>query len=231
MSEEKGKIARALDWVLNNAGFLAGVVTAGGFVVIILVMFFNQPFFERLADKEVARGLITFLVALSTVGLALILITYLIASKQENGDVVKENYQMGKEILNSMIGVLGTIIGFYFGSTINQNPVSNVSDQEKPLKIISAKVEPDTIEVGGDFKVTAEISGGVAPYEYGISFIPNEGLVKKKDLPTDGVINEKYTLPDNYDPDRQLWVMLQIKDQVGGSQDNISNPILINVSK
>jgi len=68
---------------------------------------------------NVARGLITFLVAMVTVAIALILTLSAVLS---NSTDYKERFALGKEVLTIFIGVLGTIIGFYFGSVKGEPP-------------------------------------------------------------------------------------------------------------
>jgi hypothetical protein len=74
----------------------------------------GQSFLLRLADQPVARGLITFLIAITTVGIAIILaISTLVLAEGDAGD---KRFDRGKQVLSTLIGVLGTIVGFYFGS-------------------------------------------------------------------------------------------------------------------
>ncbi|PZR84166.1 MAG: hypothetical protein DLM68_13250 [Hyphomicrobiales bacterium] len=49
-------------------------------------------------------------------GIAFTLIIYLATSQAETADL-KERFAFSKEVLTSLIGILGTIIGFYFGAT------------------------------------------------------------------------------------------------------------------
>ena len=69
---------------------------------------------QALADKELARGLITFLVAVTTVGIAFVVIVYVTLGKHAE---VKAMFPLAKDVLAVFMGVLGTIVGFYFGST------------------------------------------------------------------------------------------------------------------
>ncbi|MDP3077047.1 PASTA domain-containing protein [Bradyrhizobium sp.] len=80
----------------------------------------KQVFLKTLAEKEVARGLITFLIALATVGIAIILaISTLVLNEGPDGD---KRFDRGKQVLSVLIGVLGTIVGFYFGSADSSTP-------------------------------------------------------------------------------------------------------------
>jgi hypothetical protein len=68
---------------------------------------------DALKDQDTARGLITFLIALTTVAIALILALSTILSNDS-----KERFAAGKEILTILIGVLGTIVGFILGQRL-----------------------------------------------------------------------------------------------------------------
>ena len=87
---------------------------------------------SELASIEQARGLITFLFAVATVGIALVIVLAVFlstGSKEEIG----ERFQMGKDILAVLIGVFGTIIGFYFGSEIaSERPQPNPATVSAP---------------------------------------------------------------------------------------------------
>src|SRR5262249_55507127 len=83
-------------------------------VIVHIVTKDGQAFLATLARKEVARGLITFLVAISTVGIAIILaVSTLVISEGDEGD---KRFDRAKQVLTTLIGVLGTIVGFYFGA-------------------------------------------------------------------------------------------------------------------
>jgi hypothetical protein len=89
-----------------------------GIAVIWLIAYIvtqeKQVFLRTLADKEIARGLITFLIAITTVGIAIILaISTLVLTEGPEGD---KRFDRGKQVLSVLIGVLGTIVGFYFGA-------------------------------------------------------------------------------------------------------------------
>ena len=91
---------------------LLGIIVLG--VIVYIVTQTGQSFLTKLADKEVARGLITFLIAIATVGIAIILaISTLVLTEGDEGD---KRFDRGKQVLTVLIGVLGTIVGFYFGS-------------------------------------------------------------------------------------------------------------------
>lgn len=76
------------------------------FVVILWYGIYSGSFDN--IDK--ARGLITYLVAVSTVGIATLAILTAMVVRD-----FKERFAAAKEVLTILVGILGTIIGFYFG--------------------------------------------------------------------------------------------------------------------
>jgi hypothetical protein len=129
------------------AALLAGVFLGGGRFLILL------------KDSEISRGLITFLVALTTVLLAIILALYAITA--EDKESVKERFSLGKEVLTTLVGILGTVLGFYFGS----------ADKSLPNQLAIAE-----LKFHGQQLMT-HISGGTPPYRYSIT-APNQQFSK-----------------------------------------------------
>lgn len=127
--------ATVAGWV-SNVYFWA-VLLGGGVIFLLFSHALNGDMLERLASIEQARGLITFLFAVATVGIALVIVLAVFlstGSKEEIG----ERFQMGKDILAVLIGVFGTIIGFYFGSEIaSERPLPNPA-------VVSASPAGDT---------------------------------------------------------------------------------------
>jgi hypothetical protein len=78
---------------------------------------------QNLQNGLYARGLITYLFAVGTIGGVVVLI--LAALTSPGGDEAKENFARAKEVLSLLLGIFGTIIGFYFGSI--------KSEQEGPV--------------------------------------------------------------------------------------------------
>lgn len=72
-----------------------------------------EPLLSRLADLETSRGLITFVFTVGVIALALIIVTANVTSSDGEG----ARFERSKEILTSLIAILGTILGFYFGKT------------------------------------------------------------------------------------------------------------------
>ena len=84
---------------------VASIITAG--------VFFSEGFLPLLADPDVARGLVTFLFSFATIA---VFVISAIAIFWVNPEEVDRRASYAKELLAVMIGVFGTILGFYFGS-------------------------------------------------------------------------------------------------------------------
>lgn len=134
-NENDGKVKResVLQRISNLYPYLPQI--AMGIVGIIAILAITAIIYSgslsNLGDKtsNVARGLITFFVAMITVAIALILTLSAVLS---NSSDYKERFALGKEILTIFIGILGTIVGFYFGSAAAEKPPEdNLKDKSK----------------------------------------------------------------------------------------------------
>ncbi|MHA6325653.1 hypothetical protein [Roseivivax sp. CAU 1753] len=67
---------------------------------------------EQLSDIETARGLITFIFALGVMSLALIIVSAGFVSTA----LPDHSFDRAKEVFTSLVAILGTILGFYFGA-------------------------------------------------------------------------------------------------------------------
>lgn len=91
-------------------------------IVLIAVLGFEIIPNERnilyeLSEPAIARGLITLLVAIATVWIAMILATSAISDDSDD-----DKFNRGKDVLTILVGILGTIIGYYFGTESQQPP-------------------------------------------------------------------------------------------------------------
>jgi len=135
-----------------------GLFAVLGFVILGVIGFIitsnGQTFLKLLANNEIARGLITFLIAISTVGIALILaISTLVLAEGPEGD---KRFDRGKQVLSVLIGVLGTIVGFYFGSPNTNNALPKSTTE------ITTQLLPDGA-AGKPYVSTTLASTGLTP--------------------------------------------------------------------
>jgi hypothetical protein len=159
---------------------------------------------SKMADHEYARGLITYLFAVTTIGTAVVLVMAALTGKM----VHDEAYQRGKEILALLLGVFGTIVGFYFGSEAHA-----IKAGEGPLNLTQPLLSATTGMSGTTVRVTAYASGGDKPYAYEVKL--DEGDLKYPN-PVDfgGWISTEFTIPVVNEV-RQFTLQIGIRDSTG----------------
>ena len=119
-------------------------ITPGLFVVVILTILGFDAFgtkdsiLTQLAKPEYARGLITLLFSIATIWVAIILV---VGAFRTNDD---KKFNRAKDVLIVLVGIFGTIVGFYFGSEVNQNVEQNKQPIESPIPGSQEPIEPDT---------------------------------------------------------------------------------------
>jgi hypothetical protein len=113
--------------------------------------------------SEFARGLITYLFAIVTIGTAVVLV--LSALLGAGDDLSEKRFQRGKEILALLLGVFGTMVGFYFGAETS----SGTRAESGILRLSSLDVSPRVVSVGGKVTVRAVASGGTPPYRFAVA--------------------------------------------------------------
>jgi hypothetical protein len=201
--------------LLSTVGpWVASALACLLFILIIASIFFGQPrdwdktLLHQLSDTATARGLITFLIAVATVGIALTLTIFIVATDDPDP---KNKFALGKEVLTALIGVLGTIVGFYFGASKDSS-----SPHAAPLAITALTADPTTVKKGDTASISATIGGGEAPYKYTI-ILSQDGaktlFVGSEGSSTDGAIKSKVAVPDAMDPGKKLDVIVEATDK------------------
>lgn len=198
---------------------------AGFFVWIMWTALLSpdQRFLLSLQNVEVARGLITFLIALGTIAIAIILALYPITTTAQDSE---KRFGQAKEILTLLIGVLGTIVGFYFGQSFGISQEGQLLKESK--KIIentqqALQVQPFFIsnekpKKGEAISLASWVAGGKPPYTYTISFEPASAVSQISNKQSmDGYIKEMLLLQDFPDKSKEFTFKLAVKDSAGKS--------------
>jgi hypothetical protein len=144
----------------------------------------------KMGQVEFARGLITYLFAIVTIGTAVVLVVSALTSDETPAN--ERRFERGKEILSLLLGVFGTIVGFYFGSEV----ASKGQTAETIVNIAPLRLSAASVAAGAEFTLTTYVTGGKAPYKYGIGFDkedisadtpvdPNGWIIKTMNAPKD----------------------------------------------
>ncbi|MBV8810651.1 MAG: hypothetical protein JO033_18435 [Acidobacteriaceae bacterium] len=161
----------------------------------------DQGVLSNMARREYARGLITFLFAVVTIGLALMLVvSALIGSGDELGE---RRFRYGKEVFSLLLGVFGTIVGYYFGATSSEG-------SSTPLRVSALEIVPETAAHGSTVRVRALIAGGVSPYHYSIAGA-QESADQTAAVSDSDLISEEVTIPSAA-PGKLLRLQLVVSD-------------------
>ena len=117
-------------------------------VGLLVSVIFDAPFLRRLNDPSIGRGLITWVILLSAIGIAMVLI-YQAFSVTGDKDEADNRFRRAREIFATLMGILGTIVGFYFGSA-----------EKAPTKMDVAEIKIL------DKKLVTHATGGTLPYRF-----------------------------------------------------------------
>ncbi len=194
----------------------------GGIAFLVLAMLavgmFTGTLLEFLQTIPGARGLITFLIAIGTIAIAVILALASViidTNSNEKAEELKERLSKGKEILTVLVGVLGTIVGFYF---------ANSSDATGRLAVSVTQAQ-SSVKQGDTIVVKAVATGGELPYEPPLINV-GKGVRSDASIDEKGVITVTLTL-DRDAPPGPFSLIVGVRDKLGKTTS--SKPQVIEV--
>jgi hypothetical protein len=170
-----------------------------GFLIYGII---SDRLLSSLSTIATSRGLITFLITVVTVTIALVLILSSIVS--DSADRARR-FQQGKDILVALIGVLGTIVGFYFGQS---------DDKVKGIAIAPVYVSTLPSDTGHTITLVTSASGGTAPYTYHIDFTPDVIADIEEQQSTTGLISAQVSAPA-VTTDTEVSFAIRVTDRDG----------------
>src|ERR1022692_4590744 len=143
-----------------------GLVGLGLCGAIVWGLFTHNSIVRELGNADLARGVITFVFAIGTIGIALLVVLGALI-----GDHSDTQLGRAKEVMTILIGVFGTILGFYFGA-------ANVNSQK--LEVADIRIT--------DKQLTTHVAGGTPPYRYSITSNEKDFKQVKDQTSADGWI-------------------------------------------
>lgn len=184
-----------------------------GFICMIFYGIYDKKFLGELSRTELARGFITFVIAIGTLALAFLLMIYTITFRivrKADYNAFKDRFGRGQQVLTALVGILGTIVGFYFGTA--------VTETKKPEFTISpVKINNPTPKPGDKIKLTSVVQGGQAPYKYSLSFDPPDINPIEKTSST-GNISQSIEIKQDATPGTEISITFKVTDDTGKSK-------------
>ena len=205
-----------LSWVETILpGFRNPIVVLALLIVISVigliaaaVLGIDRGVLREMASPEFARGLITFLFAVVTIGTALVLVVSALIGS--DSAVSEKQFQHGKEVFSLLLGVFGTVVGYYFGSTHAGVAMSD-------LKVSEIMVLRDIPHAGQEVTIRALIVGGMCPCEYSVT-LGNDTPQKSTGVPENGLITAQIVLPTS-PASPEVPIQLRVSDSMGREVD------------
>jgi uncharacterized protein YpmB len=147
-------------WVSVGQNVLLTIVVV--FLMYILYYGITSDLLNGDTSDERARNLITFLVAFGTIFIAVLAVLTGMFIRE------KERFSSAKEVLAILVGILGTIVGFYYGQSAGKNANPDASNAAQ-IKVSDPTFEPSTLIRSQNANISFNISGGTKPYHYKIT--------------------------------------------------------------
>ena len=116
----------------------------------------------------------------------------------------------GKEVLGLLLGVFGTIIGFYFASELGRS--------QRDLNVSPILLDRTEAAAGSTVKLTAAVQGGAPPYRYALVVGDEELPAEYSELArADGWVVQDARIPERSEPGVHK-VTLGVRDAAGEKQ-------------
>jgi len=175
---------------------------------------------KNIVKIDFARGLITFLFAAVTIGTAVVMGVSALTGEETAAH--ERRFQRGKEVLSLLLGIFGTIVGFYFGSEV---AAKAQPAEEAIIRIVPPRLSATAVFSGADFTVFTYVNGGKAPYRFGAALTKEDA---RPEMPVDGSgwIVKALSVPKAATTDRPATVYVVVEDADGHSV-TASTPLYI----
>jgi hypothetical protein len=198
------------------------LLAVSGLIIAAALVFglFNERFFRSIAETDNARGLITFLFAFATTAIVLIIT---IATFWMEKDEVEARFTKAKDILAILIGVLGTILGFYFGSAIAPGTAA------RTIAVADIGLSAFTAKAGDKVTLSANLRNGSPPYQYEIKANDPTGAIKAdiKEKSDTGFISKEIQIPPDLSKAATVTFTVSAQDAKGSRVQATSDTLSV----
>jgi hypothetical protein len=211
---QKPKIENFRQFLMEHSTSL--LLAAFGVVLALILTWgvFRPDFLRGLATPATARGLIAFLFSFTTIALFILIA---IAIFWMGATDLKDRFDRAKDLLTLMIGIFGTILGFYFGSA---NSTGQTNTDASALSLSSVAATSSTIAPGEQTTLSATVAGGQPPLTYDLHVTDASGA-KVDDLDVigqsvqDDKVDASVKIPDSAKAPATLNYALIVHDSKG----------------
>ena len=209
----------ALKPLTNPVVLIAMLILISIFVLIgAAILGLDRGVLKSMAEFRFARGLITYLFAVVTIGTAVVLVVSVLTCPSEASEEMEKRFQRGKEVLSLLLGLFGTIVGFYFGSEIK----GGEDVQSLGLRLTPPLLSQYRVISGQQLKITAAVSGGTPPYLFGATMNKDNDIKYNQSVDKNGWIMKELVAPKVPEL-KTLDVLIGVKDATGSTLTSSAN--------
>jgi hypothetical protein len=115
------------------------VVTAIAALLLVLIGYVLYKFSDTKDIVDQSRGILAFLFGITTVGIVIIVVVAVFFEARET--TLDDRFQRGKDILTILIGLLGAILGYYFGQQSGQVQKQLIEAQGKAMQQLNEQLQ------------------------------------------------------------------------------------------
>jgi hypothetical protein len=214
-SSHQGRLLAQLlhDVFENGIGIFLSLFALAVFISLAFGLS-NSSFFSSLAQVDQARGLITFLVAVCAVAVIMLTAINIFWGNDAKFD---ERFKAAKDLVTLVVGVLGTILGFYFGSLTGDRLLQLSLDTPSSYSVVTT---------GSDIDLRATAKSGTPPYHFDLLVVDAESRLLSKEADNEqsdsGLISKKIKAPQTLGKHSIILLLRDAKGlQTKGSADFI----------
>lgn len=106
------------------------------------------------------------------------------------------------------------VIGFYFDASNPQQPTSPTA-----FKASKVSIEPSALKIGEKLKIAVQTQGGKPPFDYTISFKPENIIGERKVTVLKKTFTEDKVIPPGVTAGTTVETIISIKDKTGASAE------------
>jgi hypothetical protein len=184
-----------------GAALIVGIILVGLTITTVFVAL-RLSDIKLLGDICFARGLITFTVVMATVIVAFVVIVSAVFDMSTSDEEREKRFHRVRDVLSVFVGILGTILGFYFGSAETSGA--------RGLTVSTAARATSQADV---WQLVGTVQGGMPAIHYRIVFSPQQGTPDVPDkVSPDGWIVETVKLAD---PKKTVKATIIVSDATG----------------